>query len=237
MRGLALALFLVACSGPAKQAPLQGKSDRPARPAPTTAPPRVQWIDNGFDTPGLPAITADGSKIVLAEIENDGGRGNPNLRIVARDRNDAVGESITVLEVSEVESMFDQNGKHPQLDLRISAANAWLARLHTEQELIPLAQLKPEGEDRMEQHAMASGPARIEWTKDVLKITRAGTILVKRDTPAVWNATPQANCTNPSILGGAWIDLDRKAALVEVAYTGSDMCWEPSPQHHVITWP
>ena len=31
-------------------------------------------------------------------------------------------------------------------------------------------------------------------------------------------------------------DIEHKLALVEIAYNGTDMCWEPSAQHHVISW-
>src|SRR4051812_4180955 len=137
----ALILVLVACSAPAKQPPIEGHSTAPVR-APAGPAPSVVWIDNGFDANRLPAITGDGELVISAEIDSDGGRGNPNLRLVARDRHDAIANKITVLKVDEVDTMFDADGHHPKLDGRLQAANGWLAKLHAERGLVQLTALE-----------------------------------------------------------------------------------------------
>ncbi|CAN5788211.1 hypothetical protein BH11MYX3_BH11MYX3_38230 [soil metagenome] len=205
-------------------------------PASTTPAPSVTWIDNGFDMHGLPAVTADGTRIVVAEIDSDGGRGNPNLRIVARDRSDGIDEKITILEVDEVDAMFDKDGRHPQLDARISAANTWLASLHRSSNLIGLSKLELEGSDVYTQHSARAGGVVLDWTKDVVTIRRDQQLVTSHPSPAIWHAADNGRCSNPAKLGNAWVDLDRKLALVEIAYNGTDTCWEPSAQHHVISW-
>jgi hypothetical protein len=204
--------------------------------APTTPPPSVAWIDNGFDTPGLPAVTADGTRIIAAEIESDGGRGYPNLRIVARDRSDAIVEQITILKIDEVDTMFDKDGQYPKLRARISAANTWLANLHRTQNLMPLPKLQLEGGDAYAQHTARAGAVQLDWSKDLVTIRNAAGVVATHPSPATWQAAGHDGCSNPAKLGGAWVDLDRKLALVEIAYNGTDTCWEPSSQRHVISW-
>ncbi len=237
MRALALLAGLAwcACGSSTPSPPLQGSATS-TTPAPTTPPPSVTWIDNGFDTPGLPAVSADGTRIIVAESDSDGGRGNPNLRIVSRDRADAVIEKITILKVDEVDSMFDARGRHPALDARMSAANTWLANLHRSSHLIVLPRLELEGSDVYTQHAAAAGGVALDWSKDVVTIRHHQQLVTTHPSPATWHAAGHDGCSNPAKLGNAWVDLDRKVALVEIAYNGTDTCWEPSAQRHVIAW-
>lgn len=230
---LALIASLAGCGAPA---PTVIEAKAPARPAPSTPAPAVRWIDNGFDLTHLPAVTADGARVVLAEIDGDGGRGNPNLRLVARDRHDAVLEKITVLRVDEVDTVFTPEGAHPTLDVRMSAANAWLATLHRDAELVELPRLEVDATDGYTQHAASAGGVTLDWHADRLTITDHGAIVHARATPATWHAARQGACENPSKLGGAWVDIARRVALVEVIYNGTDTCWEPSGQQHVISW-
>jgi len=236
MRALACVLALAACGAPPKRAPIQGHTTEPAPRAPTTPAPTVTWIDNGFDMTGLPAITADGKLVVTAEIDQDGGRGTPNLRLVSRDRSDAVVETITVLAIGEVEAMFDQEGRHPKLRARISAANGWLATLHTRSGLVELPKLDVDTSDGYTQHTASAGVVDLAWDKDVVTIRYDKKPVTSHPSPPTWHAADQGSCTNPAKLGAAWVDIEHKLALVEIAYNGTDMCWEPSAQHHVISW-
>ena len=223
-----------ACGSHPAPAPLQGSAGTPTTPEPTT--PSVAWIDNGFDIPGLPAATGDGTRIIVAEIESDGGRGSPNLRIVSRDRSDGIVEKITILKIDEVDAMFDKEGRHPKLDARISAANTWLANLHRTATLSPLPRLEVDAADAYTQHSASAGPVVLDWAKDVLTIRRDKQLVTSHPTPATWRAADHDGCSNPAKLGGAWVDLERKVALVEIAYNGTDMCWEPTAQQHVVSW-
>jgi hypothetical protein len=203
---------------------------------PATPPPEVTLDDHGFRTPGLPAISSDGKLIVVGEIESDGGRGNPNLKIVARDRSDAIGQSITVLRADELDQAMGPGWRNPKLDARISAANGWLAKTHRERTLITLPELKVDSTDGYTQHAAASGPVSLDWQKDEVTIKISGKLVATQPTPLTWHAPDQPNCTNSSKLGAAWVDPERKLALVQIAYNGTDTCWEPSSQFHVVAW-
>ena len=43
-------------------------------------------------------------------------------------------------------------------------------------------------------------------------------------------------CHNPAFLDSAYLDAGRKTALLIVQYDGTDTCWEPAAQEHVIAW-
>ena len=70
-----VAAALAACARPEPQPPLTGR-------APDTPPPSVAWRGRDIAITGLPAIARDGSSIVIAHRDSDGGRGNPNLTLV-----------------------------------------------------------------------------------------------------------------------------------------------------------
>ena len=236
MRFILLAL-LCSCGSPqtTEAHVIESKPGDTATTAPTTPPPEVTLDDHGFRTPGLPAVSADGKLVVHGEIESDP-RGYPNLRVVSRDRNDAIVESITVLKPSELEQAMGPGWRNPKLDARISAANSWLAKLHTTRTLITLPQLAVDSTDGFTQHAASSGPTFLDWQKDVVTIKQSGKVIATHPSPLTWHATETGKCTNPSKLGAAWVDVERKLALVQIAYNGTDTCWEPSAQSHVISW-
>jgi uncharacterized protein (DUF736 family) len=220
----------------------------PAAPAaPAGPPPTVTWIDNGFDTTRLPAVSADGSKVLIPTQDSDGGRGNPNFRVAVKNREDAEVGTKVVLTVAEAEPMFDGSGKHPELDKRITAANQWLAEQNTAFRLQPLAPLEVErNEADMAADFRATGSGvTIEWKENRVTIVQGGKVLVDRATPATWlvkdkpmypGARPDETCHNPAFLQGASIDVDRKIALLTITYYGTDSCWEPPATHHVIAW-
>ena len=43
-------------------------------------------------------------------------------------------------------------------------------------------------------------------------------------------------CSNPHFVDAAYIDPAHKLALLRVAYTGTDSCWEPASELHVVAW-
>lgn len=227
----ALLLVLAACSSSGPVAPLEG-----SRPAPTTPSPAISWGDGRFARTGLPAVANEGLTVVFETSMNDGGRGYPNLTLESRTRGDIGEQKIKVLSVDEYEAMVPDGGPTPALRQRISAANAWLAELHRRLDLRPMRALVVDATDRWTQHAATLGDLRLDWQKDHLTITAGKTTLVSRATPVTWNAAAHDGCDNPSKLGAAWIDVERKVALVEVTYNGTDSCWEPSDQLHVVSW-
>lgn len=86
-----------------------------------------RYKDPSFGAVGLPAISDDHRRVVYSQQLQDGGRGNPNLRLVIRD----VGSSRArkVIEVLGVEPRFTPE-REAEVRRRIAAANAALAAGH-----------------------------------------------------------------------------------------------------------
>lgn len=230
----ALLVALAACGSTAPALPLQGSAVPP--PPPRTAPPSLAWAHDTFARSGLPAVSNEGQLVVFATSDIDGGRGNLNLRVESRTRADTGAQKITVLTVDETESLVADTRPTPALVLRISAANSWLADLHHRVVLHPLRALVVDTTDVWTQHAAKLDDLALDWQKDHLTITKAGKLLLSRDTPVTWRAPDRDQCSNPAKLGNAWVDAERRIALVEVIYNGTDTCWEPSAQLHVVAW-
>lgn len=240
-----LLIVTLGCSAPTRPPPtIEGRA-APATPA-TGRAPNVAWIDNGFDANGIPAVTSDGAQVVLAFIDNDGGRGNPNLRLVVRGRTDRDVETKVVMSVDEAETLFDASGKTAELDARITATNNWLRAFHARAGLVallPLETVRAEDAPLDEQRVAWSDELEVRWKASQLTITQAGKPLHARRTPEDWLvkdqplcATCTETCSNPAHLAGAAIDVARRIAVVSIGYTGNDTCWEPPYRHHVIAW-
>jgi hypothetical protein len=194
----------------------------------------------------LPAVNADGREVLLPTQDTDGGRGNPNLRVVIKDRADVEVGKHVVLTVEEAGPMFDGGDKHPELDQRIAAANRWLGEQNTARRLVPLAPLEVERSEEMASSFRATGRSvTLEWKQNRVTIVQDGKPLVDRATPATWlvadrpmypGAGADEICHNPAFLGSASIDASRKIAVLVITYSGTDSCWEPPATHHVVAW-
>ncbi len=234
-------LLLLAAAGCYRSsgAPLEG----PAASAPAGPAPKLSWVDNGFEVQRLPAASADGAAVLLGIHDDDGARGHPNYRFELRDRRDAKLAEHVVLTVDEAETLFDAGGKTAELDRRIAAANRWLSEQHAARRLVPLRGLGIEpGEELASTFRATGGGVTIEWRESRLRIEHAGKALLEAPTPKTWLVEDrpmgdgETACGNPAFLGGAAISLDHKLAVLTIEYGGTDMCWEPNDQHHVVAW-
>jgi hypothetical protein len=241
MRAL-LAIALAACgsSAPSPEPVLAGQS---TRRAPTTPAPRISYRDARFDAPALPAIARDGEVAVVAMMDNDGGRGFPNLRVEVRDRRDRTVEQIDVMTANEFETLVpDGTTATPELEARIAAGNRRLAELHAEHDLVtmqPLA-LTPDP-------LGPSQPARgdglvVTFDFDHALRVRAGEKLVATADGARWLVPSGKRCAqcepceNPPYLAAVYKAPSITAVVVRIAYRGTDTCWEPADQLHLIGW-
>ncbi len=222
MRTAAL-LVLASCSAPVSRAPLEHHE---RRQAPLAGAPKVTFASMQLTATGLPAIASDGTAVLYAVVDGDGGRGNPNMLIVLRDRSDRDLERFSVVTANQSEGQFDDRGPASPLVEKIEAANTRLAELHARSLFVPMS---------MEEVAVELG-AR-------MTIHAGGALVVDMVTPAGW-AVPDKRmcrscaevCHHPLSLGAAHANLAHRLALITVAYAGTDLCPEPVSQHHVITW-
>jgi hypothetical protein len=86
-----------------------------------------EWDD------GFPAVSRDGKLVVTKYVEDDGGRGNPNLRIRFLDvATSKVVRDVLVLDADEVDAMYDDEGqatKRAQLERKVAQRMATAQRL------------------------------------------------------------------------------------------------------------
>jgi hypothetical protein len=216
---------------------------RPAPTAPAGPAPRLTINQSTFETSRLPAVSADGAAVLIGIQNHDGGRGHPNYRFELRGRDDAKLAGHTVLTVDEAESMIDAGGPTPKLEERIAAANRWLAEQHAARRFVPLDKLEVQpGEKIASSFRATGGGVTVEWRGSRLTIAQGGKPLLERATPPTWLAKDRERpgglgpCHNPAFLDGAAVSLEHKIALIVVGYGGTDTCWEPEDQHHVVAW-
>lgn len=241
MRAAAL-LVLAACGAPAPPEPLTSHARSPR--APTTAPPLVTFASMQLAATGLPAVAADGSRVVHTVIDGDGGRGNPNMVIAVRDRSDRELDRFVVMTANESEGQFDDRGPAAPLAENIAAANTRLATLHANHDLRPLAKLASEPNPLANDegnHAQGEGLMVDLGTR--LTIRTEGRVVVDLARPASWSMPDKQMCPScseicrhPLYLGAAYAAAAHTLVLVTVSYAGTDLCPEPVGQHHVITW-
>lgn len=243
-----MARALVACvawlAGPALAA--CGHSDPPpltGRAAVTTPPPRVAWRDRDIAITGLPAIAADGSSVIVAHRDSDGERGNPNLALIEKDRDDRALRRLEVITATEVDQL-----DAAAIARRFDAAMAWLDERHAAAHLVAMAHLalQPASDTAP---AVATGPGiRVRWAPSQIAIDLAPSATapggpIARTTPPSWLVADRPMCPGcaevchvDAVLAGAEVDLARRVAVVDVAFRAPDACWEPGAEAHVVAW-
>jgi hypothetical protein len=226
---------VAACGGTtAKPAAVDNRADVVAR---DSAAPRIAWVasENRFVGTGLPAAAREGMVAVVAVSGGDGARGYPNVHVEVRDRDDGLVQTIAVVAANDWEQLAPDGKPGPQLDHHIADVNHELARIHGHYDLVPLAELKVMDDDL----ALGDG-LFVGWNGDRIDIVRKPAAdardqrLARRDTSA-WRA-PKASCEHPAYLGGAYHVDPINLVVVDVRYRGTDTCWEPPDQWHVVAW-
>ncbi|MEZ4401997.1 MAG: hypothetical protein R3B06_18345 [Kofleriaceae bacterium] len=243
-RPLCSLLFAVAACGGTTAAP---SIANPGAAQPTGPAPTVAWLaagdgagDGSFQATGLPAVSADGTRVLTAEIGEDGARGMPNLTLVIRDRADAVVDRRVVLAAGD-----DAPTSPPDL----AAANAWIAAGHGAAAWAPLAAVPvvPDDESLFDATTWTAtaGDLTIQLTQvGRLRVTAGQATVVDRpvtawqvaDRPMYPGAGPDEQCSNPLYLSGLHVDADRHLAVARISYLGTDTCWEPDSEYHVVAW-
>lgn len=252
MRTLPLLLLsLAACGGAPKPSALGNAAGYggPPGPAPTLAWSGGSPIDGGeFKTTGMPAVADDGSRVLIAWVMGDGGRGFPNLRLQVVDRDDRVVDTRVVLDADQVEAMTESS------TVDVAAHNQYLADSNGTLRWRPLATAPVEGEaepgaepDPMFASAWSSqlGDVAIRFAVDGhLVIEQGGKVVVDevmagwltKDHPMYEGASADEMCQNPIYLQSVQLDGGRRVAVLGVEFHGNDTCWEPSGQYHVVGW-
>jgi hypothetical protein len=232
MRAALVAAALVGCARPEPAPPLTGR-------APDTPPPSVAWRGRDIAITGLPAIARDGSSIVIAHRDSDGGRGNPNLTLVEKDRGDREVRRLAVITATEVDEL-----SAAEIARRFDGAAVWLDERHAAVHLVAMdaLELHP-GTDEAPATATGDNGAQLRWVPSALELVLGPGSRVLRSTPPSWLVADRPMCPGctevchyDAFLGGGYLDRERRAALVVVSYRSGDTCWEPGSEAHVVTW-
>jgi hypothetical protein len=240
---LALLIVIAACGGSATKTPISSQDlDQP--PTRSTPPPMIQWEGTKFQAAGLPAVARAGELAVVTVHDGDGGRGFPNLRLEIHDRMDKVLERIPVMISNEYETLAPDGKPGPELTKRITEANRELAKLHGVHDLQPMHALELQATtDETDKHLAIGDSLDVDWTGDHLHVFPHNT-----DKPlatvaiAPWlvhevkRSSAAEPCSNPAFLANAYHAAEVSVLVIEVGYHGTDTCWEPGNQLHVIAW-
>ncbi|HSD88914.1 MAG TPA: hypothetical protein VLB44_15405 [Kofleriaceae bacterium] len=236
----ALLLALVACSHGASHAPLTGTADTAFPPRATPAP-SIEWTSSRFEWHGLPAIARDRSIAVVPLVDNDSARGYPNLRIEVKSRDDHTLEGTDVLIANDFEQLVMDDKPVPELAGRITAMNKKLGDLHREHDLVPMQAASHSGDPLDETPPVFHTKyAQVKYDHGALHVTLANRSFDVDGTR--WKAPTGKRCpacdpcANPEFVREVYAADDVDALIVDIGYRGTDSCWEPGDQLHVITW-
>jgi hypothetical protein len=241
-----LALLALAACGASSPPAKPTIENRPAPVAQTrdTPAPTIAWTDGKFELAGLPAVARGGELAIVPISGGDAGRGYPNLTLEVHDRSDKVVQTLVLLTSNEFEKLAPAGAASPALTTRITDANVELARLHGVHDLAPMHTLEMQKPlDGGEQHLAIGDGFDVDWNTNHLHVLHHNTEnavavldgkpwLVKDHTPCP-NCTP---CENPAYLDGVYHAPGINLLVVQIGYRGSDTCWEPADQMHVVTW-
>ena len=209
--------------------------------APLGPPPNITWSDDAPVVTGLPAVSADGTLVMYAQEDSDAGRGFTNLAIVTVSRADQPVARENVITAG------DEPPAQAEIDAKFAKANAYLVEQHRAHHFVAMhAFPKPEGTEDGPPTKMGDAGVEVDWDGSAaLQVVLDGKPVHIRKTPPTWlakdhpmyaGAPAEDTCSNPAHLGGGASDRARKIVFVEIAYQGTDSCWEPPDQLHVVSW-
>lgn len=236
-------MVAAACSSSPPPPPVSSRSAPPTVTRSTSAP-TISWRDQNFEASELPAVARAGHLAVVALGDSDGGRGYPNLRLEVRDRNDAVIQKVAVMTSNEFETLAPDGKPSPGLTERIAAANRALETLHGLHDLVAMTtlELQPTQGDDLPHLAIGEG-LDVEWAHHELRVFRHNMDRPFRTVSGLAWLAPSGKrcaqcdpCENPTFLEAVYKAPDVNLLVVEIGYRGTDTCWEPGEQFHVVTW-
>ena len=196
----------------------------------------------------LPAISGDGSTVVVPIVDRDGGRGNDNLAIgVIAVADDKLVKRAVVVDANDPD--------RPGRSARQAAADRMLALAAPSR--TPLAALRIEedsgaplrqgGVSAAFRANRASGDGLlVEYREPTLVVRDSATGReVMRRSVVPWSKPGGRRCPGcmecPPPLAtaaGVWTDRTRQVLLVDVEYHGgTDLCWEPADTWHAVRLP
>jgi hypothetical protein len=204
------------------------------------APPRSEpsvtnWLDE------LPAITDDGATVAVANHVSLGARGKERLEL----------DFIDVSTDRATRRVIVRDPDHPESDAggeakarALLAERTWLKFTGYEVEEDPSAPLRQGGLGAPFRNNRAAGEGlAVEYREPMLVVRDAATSAVMlRTASRAWSKSggPRCpgcvDCPAPlATIAQAWGIRSRRVLLFAVGFRGgTDLCWEPSDEYHVV---
>lgn len=245
MRLAVLVLLAAACGGNSKPRGVEVLENHAPPPAARETPaPSVAWVDGKLALNLLPAVARGGEVVIVPISGGDAGRGFPNLKLELHDRSDKVVQTIDVMSSNEFQTFVIDGKPQPALEKRLAAANAELMRQHNVHDLVAMHALEMQKPlDGGEPHLAIGDGMDVDWNRTHLHVLHHNTdreVTTYDGTPwLVKDHTPCAKCTpceNPAFLDGVWHAEGVNVLVIQIGYRGTDTCWEPADQMHVVVW-
>jgi len=237
---LGCVLTLAACSGASTTAREPGAVANASTHLVPTASIAWNAEEHRFVAAGLPAVARGGELAIVAVSGGDGGRGYPNVHVEIRDRADQLVRAISVVDANDWERLAPDGTPGTELDHRIAEVNRTLAELHDRHGLVAARPLT------VDDHVARGNGITVDWTNAKLEVWQrfADRPMSRQDAFSqlavvdgqAWLARPDRDCTNPAFLRAAYHAATIHLVVVDIAYRGTDTCWEPADQWHVVAW-
>ena len=167
----------------------------------------------------------------------DGGRGYPNVHLEIRDRKDRLVRAITVVDAADWERLAPDGTPGAELTSHVREVNRELGGF----DLVATRALEVHGtKARGDGLDFVWGTATIDSTFAATTFAIRGAGVDTTVDAAAWRAPKQRAggepCDNRSFLHALYVATDLRVAIVDVAFHGTDLCWEPADQWHVVSY-
>jgi len=210
---------------------------------PSVGSEQASYVGQHLYAAGFPAISEDGTLVVLAESFADGERNDPNILLtIRRPRTQEIVWRFPVLEVGEVSAATGTLAKVEELDKkvleRIRQANAYLGQT----KWIPLKEqpLQP-----MVTESCQQAPSQTLKSPGLELTFNQGHLVLKQDGSTApidlkltrEGSAAEAACTAPgrTFVDAAYVDQPRGIVLLHLATCGDESCPERGGWYHALS--
>jgi hypothetical protein len=204
-------------------------------PAPEAPSPRdVLWGTQ-------PAVSRDGSLILVPYRAEDGAYGRANLVLRVSNRRGKIVKQQLVQSADQCGAGGCQPEAAAPLQKPELAAIAFLEELQRRSDLQPMVPYDRANDRRLAIELSATGTLTIK-PEGHAAVTRHNAAWRTERTPQQERQLQRASergelsCFNAAELRDVWVDLPRRVAVVTIGYHGSDSCWEPDSDVAVVAW-
>lgn len=239
-------ISILSCAGSESRQPISQPGASAPGPEPLVAVGSLARGDLGFRHEGFPAVSKDGALVAVPWTGSDGNRGNVNFRLLVRDIER--GTDIANMVIVSADEVTEMDGDEPALLRHIEAGLARANKVLAGREWIPLTGATAGTGDAgsagvpIEPAPIELAGATVTFQEPRLTVRAGGETLLDESHPE-WSVAPASAegdapaCSHAAYLQRVWMGPKRRALVVVLAYTGSDMCPEPTERVQIFALP